>query len=51
MGEEGELIKSVVNSAESFDELAVLEAWKNHLEKNLQFPFETVIDEYQSKGP
>ncbi len=51
MGEEGELIQSVVNSAESFDELDVLEAWKNHLEKNLQFPFETFVNEYQSKGP
>jgi len=51
MGEEGELIQSVVNSAESFDELDVLKTWKNHLEKNLEFPFETVVNEYQSKGP
>ena len=41
MGEEGELIQSVVNSAESFDELDVMKAWENHLEKNLQFPFKT----------
>ncbi len=51
MGEEGKLIQSVVNSAESFNELDVLKAWKNHLEKNLQFPFKTVVNEYQSKGP
>jgi len=51
MGEEGELIQSVVNSAESFNELEVIKAWENHLEKNLQFPFKTVVFDYQSKGP
>ena len=29
----------------------VLKAWKKHLEKNLQFPFKTVIYEYQGRSP
>ena len=51
IGSEGELIQSVINSAESFKEWDALKAWKKYLEKNLQFPFETFIHEYQGKGP
>ena len=47
---EGELIQSVINSAESFKEWDVLKAWEKYLEKNLQFPFETVIHEYWGRG-
>jgi hypothetical protein len=48
IGIEGELIQSVVNSANSFDQWDVLKAWKKYLKKNLQFPFETVI--YENLG-
>ena len=51
IGSEGELIQSVINSAESFKEWDALNAWKKYLEKNLQFPFETLIHEYQGRGP
>ena len=51
IGSEGELIQSVINSAESFEEWDALKAWKKYLEKNLQFPFETFIHEYQEIGP
>jgi len=51
IGSEGELIQSVINSAESFKEWDALKAWEKYLEKNLQFPFETFIHEYQGKGP
>jgi len=51
IGSEGELIQSVINSAESFKEWDALKAWEKYLEKNLQFPFETFIHEYQGRGP
>ena len=46
LGLEGELIQSVINSSESFKEWDALKAWEKYLEKNLQFPFKTFIDEY-----
>lgn len=51
IGPEGELIQSVVNLAASFNEWDVMNAWGEYLEKKLQFPFETVISEYQERGP
>ena len=51
IGSEGELIQSVINSAESFKEWDALKAWEKYLEKNLQFPFETFIHEYHGRGP
>jgi hypothetical protein len=48
---EGELIQSVINSAESFKGWDVLKAWEKYLKKNLQFPFETVIHENWGRGP
>ena len=51
IGSEGELIQSVINSAESFKEWDALKAWEKYLEKNLQFPFETFIHENWGRGP
>jgi hypothetical protein len=51
IGSEGELIQSVINSAESFKEWDALKAWKKYLEKDLQFPFETFIHENWGRGP
>jgi hypothetical protein len=51
IGSEGELIQSVINSAESFKEWDASKAWEKYLEENLQFPFETLIHEYQERGP
>ena len=51
IGSEGELIQSVINSAESFKEWHALKAWKKYLEKNLQFPFETFVHENWGRGP
>jgi hypothetical protein len=47
LGEEGELIQGVVNSAESLDERDVMKAWKKHFEEFLHFPFGTVIERQQ----
>ena len=51
IGSEGELIQSVINSAESFKEWDTLKAWERYLEKNLQLLFETIIHEYWGRGP
>jgi hypothetical protein len=51
IGSEGELIQSVINSADSFKEWDTLKAWGKYLEKNLQFPFETIIHESWGRGP
>ena len=51
IGSEGELIQSVINSAESFKERDVLKTWKKYLERNLQFPFETIIHDNWGRGP
>ena len=51
IGSEGELIQSVINSAESYKEWDALKAWKKYLEKNLQFPFVTFIHETWGRGP
>jgi hypothetical protein len=51
IGSEGELIQYVINSGESFKEWDALKAWEKYLEENLQFPFETLIHEYQGRGP
>ena len=37
MGAECELLQSVVNSAKSFDDRDIMKAWRDHLEKKLQF--------------
>ena len=51
IGSEGELIQSVINSAESYKEWDALKAWEKYLEKNLQFPFVTFIHETWGRGP
>ena len=50
MGEEGKRIQAIVNSVENNDEWELMKIWKKHLKQNLKFPFESVVDEYQSRG-
>lgn len=49
LGEEGERIQRVLSGAETEEE--AFAAWKKYLEKNLRFPFEAEVSEYQDKGP
>jgi hypothetical protein len=49
--EEGERIQSVLDGIDPQDEDACLEAWFNHLEKTLTFPFEAELTEHDSYGP
>lgn len=53
-GEQGKRIQGVVNSAASPQEADVFEAWHNHLQANLRFPFQASVSEYQleyRRGP
>ncbi|MBM9521240.1 hypothetical protein JWG39_15575 [Desulforhopalus vacuolatus] len=51
IGGEGKRIQAVINSAKSNDEWEMMEVWEKYLKQNLKFPFESVVDEYQSKSP
>ncbi len=51
LGEEGKGIQAVLADVDPDDEMAAFEAWKEHLEKVLSFPFEAVVDEFQERGP
>ncbi len=49
-GEQGKRIQQVVNSAASYDEMDVFQAWHDHLEMPLHFPFQARVSELQ-RGP
>jgi len=51
LGEEGKRIQKVLAGVEADDELVVLGAWEEHLDKKLRYPFEAVIAEFQERGP
>ncbi len=51
IGPEGEAIQAVVNSAKSTREWDIMLAWEKYLRRNLQFPFEAEVDEFQERGP
>ena len=51
MGEEGKRILAIVNSAKNNDEWEVMKIWKKHMKQNLKFPFESFVNEYQSRSP
>ncbi|HMV48725.1 MAG TPA: calcium-binding protein [Blastocatellia bacterium] len=49
--EEDKRIRKVLEGIDPDDEMALLEAWKRHLKKNVSFPFETEVYEWQDRGP
>ena len=51
LGEEGKGIQAVLAAVDLDDEMAVFQAWQEHLEKELHFPFEAVVAEFQERGP
>jgi len=51
LDEEGERIQTVLDGIDPDDEMALVEAWEEHLEENLSFPFEAEVAEYQERGP
>ena len=51
LGEGGKRIQQVLAAMEVDDDLDEFGAWEQHFEKNLCYPFEAVIAEYQERGP
>jgi hypothetical protein len=47
LGEQGKNIQAILDTAEDDSELAEFEAWNDHLERVLKFPFEAVVSEPQ----
>lgn len=50
LGDEGARIQSVLENVNPWDGRGALDAWYEHLEENLSFPFEAEITEHQSRG-
>lgn len=51
LGEEGKRIQKVLAAMEADDDLDEFGAWEQHLERNLRFPFDAVVAEFQDRGP
>lgn len=51
LGEEGERIQEVLDGIDPDDEDACLEAWFDHFEKILKFPFDAILVESEKYGP
>jgi hypothetical protein len=51
LGDEGERIQEVLDEVDPDDEDACLEAWFNHFEKTLTFPFDAILAESVHYGP
>jgi len=51
LGEEGKRIQQVLAVMDTDEDIDEFGAWEEHLEKNLRFPFEALIAEFQERGP
>jgi len=49
--DEDKRIQAVLDGIDPDDEMALVEAWEEHLEENLTFPFEAEVSEWQDRGP
>lgn len=49
LGEEGHRISKVLAGVDPRDEMAVWDAWDEHMRKSLFFPFEAEVSEYQRR--
>lgn len=47
LGEEGQAINAILADIDIEDELAQMEAWRDHFAASLTFPFKAVVDEAQ----
>ncbi|MBL8191330.1 MAG: hypothetical protein JNK38_25160 [Acidobacteria bacterium] len=50
LDDESERIQQVLSEIDADDEIALMEAWEEHLEENLKFPFEAKVAESQDRG-
>jgi hypothetical protein len=51
LGEEGQRINQILAGVNPDNEMAVMRAWKRHLDKCLVFSFEAEVAEFQERGP
>ncbi len=51
LGEEGKRIQKVLAAMDADEDLDEFGAWEEYLEKNVRFPFEAVVAEFQERGP
>jgi len=49
--DEDKRIQAVLDGIDPDDEMEALDAWEEHLEENLSFPFEAKVYEWQDRGP
>jgi hypothetical protein len=49
--DEDKRIQAVLDGIDPDDEMALVEAWEEHLDENLSFPFEAEVSEWQDRGP
>ncbi|MCP4423771.1 MAG: hypothetical protein GY803_04695 [Chloroflexi bacterium] len=50
LGEEGQEIRRIMQTIDPKGDMGEMEVWWEHLEQELKFPFEAVVDEWQ-RGP
>lgn len=51
LGEEGKRIQAVLAKARERGEWAAFDAWEEHFQQVLTFPFEAEVSEWQERGP
>ncbi len=51
IGPEGRAIQEVLAGVDPDDEVAAFDAWNDHMEEHLDFPFEAKVNEFQERGP
>jgi hypothetical protein len=51
IGPEGRAIQEVLTGVDPEDVVAAFDAWNDHMEEHLDFPFEAKVDEFQERGP
>jgi hypothetical protein len=51
IGPEGRAIQEVLTGVDPDDVVAAFDAWNDHMEEHLDFPFEARVDEFQERGP
>lgn len=51
IGPEGKAIQEVLAGVDSEDVVAAFDAWNDHMEEHLDFPFEAKVNEFQERGP
>lgn len=51
LGEQGKRIQAVLEKAEYESDWAEFEAWEEHFQQVLKFPFEAEVAEWQDRGP